>query len=516
MQGVQSTRRISPRTKASIATSKTATSPKTPKENVVMDKAKVPPSDSKLSNPGSHQRSYLESNVSRKESVTSKGIKAVTELKSMPTPINLYEDECVFCHSFRTSVYHGPMVHYLMGRIASSDEGNPSNGIYVHRKCLECSICGLWGAALGCYYKRCNKTFHVPCAVQIYDCRWDVNYKHVWCPEHVSHVPPCEQPSSQTKQRHQFSSLPQSQYSEKVQNFDDYQGENQETGPPSASNSSSVPQSHSQCSHNEAISTHSSRKGQQIDQRTASSSSLKPSCSPDEEGISTACHGEKMNIDQQEAPNYSSDKWVLLGSLLSASEKDFLEEFARWTKATVANEWGENVTHVIVGKHAGRAWSRSYDVLMAILFGKWIVRTEWIVDCLEMRPDVEDSYVVTCRNDSGKPLDGPKKGRTRAAEGAPKLFSGLDFCLSASMNPRDRGHMRNLVAAAGGCVLERSSSLNWRWVRGDSSLRPYFVYDGGAPGEFSASSLRMEAEEAREQAAAGDQPPDGAGRRRGV
>ncbi|KAK3138439.1 hypothetical protein QOZ80_5AG0368970 [Eleusine coracana subsp. coracana] len=467
MQGVQSTRRISPRAKARTAASKTATSPKAPKDNVVMNKAKLPPSDSKLSNPGAHQRSYLKSNVSRKESVTSKGIEAVTELKSMPTPINLYEDECVFCHSFRTSVYHGPMVRYLMGRIASSDEGNPSNGIYVHRKCLE------WAPK-------------------------------VWFEgDNVKNL---------------------DQYSEKVQNFYDYQGENQEIGPLNASNSSSVPQSNSQCSHTEAISTHSSRQGQQMDQRTASSSSLQPSCSPDEEGISTACHGEKMNIDQQETPNYSSDKWVLLGSLLSASEKtpnyssdkwvllgsllsasekDFLEEFACWTKATVANEWGENVTHVIVGKHAGRAWSRSYDVLMAILFGKWIVRTEWIVDCLEMRPDVEDSYVVTFSDDSGKPLDGPKKGRTRAAEGAPKLFSGLHFCLSVYMNPRDRGHMLNLVAAAGGRVLERSSSLNWRWVRGDSSPTPYFVYDGGAPGELSASSLRMEAEEAREQAAAG-------------
>jgi BRCA1-associated RING domain protein 1 len=26
-----------------------------------------------------------------------------TELKRLPTPINLFEDECVFCHSFRTT-----------------------------------------------------------------------------------------------------------------------------------------------------------------------------------------------------------------------------------------------------------------------------------------------------------------------------------------------------------------------------------------------------------------------------
>jgi BRCA1-associated RING domain protein 1 len=42
----------------------------------------------------------------------------------------------------------------------------------------------------------------------------------------------------------------------------------------------------------------------------------------------------------------------------------------------VTNEWGEDVTHVVVGKYAGSAWSRSYEVLMGILFGKWVVQTQ--------------------------------------------------------------------------------------------------------------------------------------------
>uniref|UniRef100_A0A0A8ZVQ3 Uncharacterized protein n=1 Tax=Arundo donax TaxID=35708 RepID=A0A0A8ZVQ3_ARUDO len=66
-------------------------------------------------------------------------VEGATELKKLPTPINLFEDECVFCHSFRTSPFHGKMVRYLNGRMVSIDEGNPSNGTYVHRKCLECS-----------------------------------------------------------------------------------------------------------------------------------------------------------------------------------------------------------------------------------------------------------------------------------------------------------------------------------------------------------------------------------------
>lgn len=39
---------------------------------------------------------------------------------------------------------------------------------------LKCGRCGLRGAPLGCFEKSCRKSYHVPCAVEIEDCRWDV------------------------------------------------------------------------------------------------------------------------------------------------------------------------------------------------------------------------------------------------------------------------------------------------------------------------------------------------------
>ena len=39
---------------------------------------------------------------------------------------------------------------------------------------LNCSRCRLPGAALGCYHEHCPKTYHVPCAVMIPECVWDV------------------------------------------------------------------------------------------------------------------------------------------------------------------------------------------------------------------------------------------------------------------------------------------------------------------------------------------------------
>ena len=53
--------------------------------------------------------------------------------------------------------------------------------------------------------------------------------------------------------------------------------------------------------------------------------------------------------------------------------QDSLKEFASLTSSTLAEEWDKNVTHVIVGRNAGDACGRSYEVLMAILSGKWVV-----------------------------------------------------------------------------------------------------------------------------------------------
>lgn len=51
---------------------------------------------------GPNESSHRESNVSRKR-VLSQDTAGATKLKRLPTPTDLFEDECVFCHSFRTS-----------------------------------------------------------------------------------------------------------------------------------------------------------------------------------------------------------------------------------------------------------------------------------------------------------------------------------------------------------------------------------------------------------------------------
>jgi hypothetical protein len=83
-----------------------------------------------------------------------------------------------------------------------------------------------------------------------------------------------------------------------------------------------------------------------------------------------------------------------------------VQKFACWTKATLAEEWAENVTHVIVGKGAGRSWCRSFEVLMAILLGKWVVRFEcqylkpWIISTCMSRA-ITFCFVLSLRFSPG-------------------------------------------------------------------------------------------------------------------
>ncbi|XP_039800490.1 BRCA1-associated RING domain protein 1-like isoform X4 [Panicum virgatum] len=627
MQSDKLTRQFNSPTKPSPAV---AGATKGQNEKNVVEDAKISPPRVKRNKTGPNQLSYKKNNVSAKH-VLPEDSGGTTELKRLLTPINLFEDECIFCHSFRTSQFHKSMVCYLKGRIVSIEEGNSSNAIYVHKNCMEwaprvwfkgdvimnleseirrasrlrCGRCGLQGAALGCYDNDCKRSFHVPCALQI-ACRWDVGERHVLCPEHVSKTLPCDKLYTRTTENANSSSLHQSQCSYKEDSFTDFEEEgqqsdqlkttrsflpvgpctdkegkldnrhreNQQTDKLNTSNAALFPQSpyihkevildnhqrenqqtdqfnilnplhlsQSKCSPKEGISTNSSTDGKQIDQLDTSSFSSLPlgkhlyeeeicmncerddqrahkhntsnlpslpkrshhsSCHPDEEGISSVYKGEEIKAYQPDTSSFPSDQLVLLGLSLTASEKDSLQEFACWTNARLMKEWGENVTHAIVGKGAGTSWSRSFEALMAILLGKWVVHFEWIADCSsEMTRRPEASYEVALSMDPLRTIDGPKKGRIRATKGAPKLFAGLRFCLSAYMDPDGRHRVRNLIAAAGGQVL-REGFLDLLLGDSDGSLVGlYFVFDGDAPGEFSTSTLRKEVEEARKHAAAG-------------
>ncbi|OMO74993.1 hypothetical protein CCACVL1_16363 [Corchorus capsularis] len=142
--------------------------------------------------------------------------------------------QCAFCLSKEDSEASGEMVHYYDGRPVPQDYNGGSKVIHSHKNCTEwapnvyfenekainleaelsrsrqikCCCCGLKGAALGCYEKSCRKSFHVPCAKLIPQCRWDTENFVMLCPLHASSKLPNEKSESQKSRKRTKGHLP--------------------------------------------------------------------------------------------------------------------------------------------------------------------------------------------------------------------------------------------------------------------------------------------------------------------
>uniref|UniRef100_A0A0D9WHX9 BRCT domain-containing protein n=1 Tax=Leersia perrieri TaxID=77586 RepID=A0A0D9WHX9_9ORYZ len=304
---------------------------------------------------------------------------------------------------------------------------------------------------------------------------------YLMCPEHATEILQSDKINSPIEETGNSSSFPQSPLSIEQGTFADCEREDHRID--QRNTSSYFPQGEISAKGVSAV------QNSEMDKLNTSCSSFPQG--QDKDVISTNDRRKEKQKDHLCAErNCSSDQWVLLGSALSASEK----EFASWTGATVVIEWTENVTHVIVGRSVGSAWSRSYEVLMALLFGKWIVTR--IMDFLvKFTASPETTFELRFSHNSHTSIDGNNKRRNQASEGAQKLFSGLNFCLSAYMNPDNRQHIESLIGAAGGQILEISGSHSL-WGKNANLEKPLyfvynggFVYHGGAPSEFTARLL---------------------------
>lgn len=310
---------------------------------------------------------------------------------------------CVFCQSSEITDRTGLMLHYLHGKEVVGDAAMSPNAIHVHKTCLEwtpqayfegntvknleneiargaklkCSHCGIKGAALGCFSKMCRRTYHVPCAVGISDCRWEMEQFLLLCPTHRNGKFP---------------------------------GEKSKLG-------------------------RRTREKQQFMPAAITSRKLIPVGVP------------------------SSDKKLLFcGSALSSEEKYELVKFASTCGALVTKFWNPDVTHVIASTDSNGTYVRTLKVLKAILHGRWILKTDWVrASMAAMHPVDEEPYEV-CQDKNGC-CDGPKKGRLRAMENAPKPFDGLYFYFFGDFVPGYKDDLLDLVVTAGGTILKSKEDL---------------------------------------------------------
>lgn len=333
---------------------------------------------------------------------------------------------CAFCRISGNSETAGRMMHYSNGSSVREEKEMPSNVIHVHKTCAEwapdvyfkddcvmnleaevargtkikCTTCGLKGAALGCCFTKCRRSFHVPCALSTPECRWDVDNFVMLCPAHSSRKFPNERRSS-TSSKH----------------------------------SSSLP-----------------RRGQQSANK---GTLLRGDKSP---GRQQADEGSKVS-QSWTWPLGQQCKWILCGSALDPAQKEQLNNFVRLTGATISKTWSPAVTHVVASTDADGACRRTLKFLMSILEGKWVLKIDWIAACMEAgHPVNEEPFEIT--HDIHGTFEGPKRGRARVEKKAPKLFEGLRFYLSGDFAASSKGYLQELASAAGGLVLHRKPILD--------------------------------------------------------
>lgn len=333
---------------------------------------------------------------------------------------------CAFCHTTDDSLVAGPMIHYKKG-IPVSGGGKRSGKIFsVHRNCAEwapgvyyvddvaknipqevarghkikCHVCGLRGAVLGCYVKRCRKSFHYPCAHTL-SCRWDDGNFLVLCPEHVASRFPDEGAKS------------------------DSANENDTTNVEEKENKASFA---NEC---------------KLESNIATTETFIPS--------------KPLKIEasmEETSRKWPASKWVLCGSGLSPKANELLATFVRYTGVTFQKTWTPCVTHLIAGTDEMGAARRTFKYLMATLEGRWILKVDWLSACMAVgRSVAEEPYEVSI--DIHGMIGGPRHARGMAIAKMHCLFEGLRFYFLGEFAAAYKADLQALLTAAGGVILSR-------------------------------------------------------------
>ncbi|PSS17741.1 Protein BREAST CANCER SUSCEPTIBILITY like [Actinidia chinensis var. chinensis] len=432
--------------------------------------------------------------------------------------------QCAFCHSTEDCEASGDMVHYLNGKPVSADYNGGSKVIHAHRNCTEwapniyfeddnainleaelarsrrikCCCCDVRGAALGCYENSCRKSFHVPCAKLIAECRWDNDNFVMLCPLHASSKLPNEMSGSQIKRKNNcipklYSTsddldiidrciLPMNRAPNIY--FEDDNAINLEAelarsrrikccccdvrGAALGCYENSCRKSfHVPCAKliaecrwdndnfvmlcplhassklpNEMSGSQIKRKNNCIPKRPFTVQQLQVAV----KHASSAC--------QRWISSGSCGKLVLCCSALKNEDKEIVSEFERFSGAKVLKNWDSSVTHVIASTDENGACRRTLKILMGILEGKWILSIEWIKACMmAMKPVDEQLYEIGL--DVHGIRDGPRIGRLRVLNKQQKLFDGCKFYFTGEFVPSYKRYLHDLIIVAGGTVLQR-------------------------------------------------------------
>ena len=167
-------------------------------------------------------------------------------------------------------------------------------------------------------------------------------------------------------------------------------------------------------------------------------------------------------LDQSFSATQSVGAFVIFASNLREENNKCLHEMALKHKVKVTSVFRSIVSHVIVEANNQNIVQLSYNVMMAILRGIWLLNSEWI----QLAMDVDDILKVDLElfEISGGPVQGiPRKARESAQNQNPGLFNQcyFYFALHASDSyyvsgmQLTRNDLMRLVEAGNGKILKR-------------------------------------------------------------
>ncbi|XP_053975849.1 BRCA1-associated RING domain protein 1-like isoform X1 [Hylaeus volcanicus] len=183
-------------------------------------------------------------------------------------------------------------------------------------------------------------------------------------------------------------------------------------------------------------------------------------------------------LEQSFCTTQSLNTFVVYELNLREENSKYLHQMVSKHKIKITSVFRSTVTHVIVEANNQNIVQLSYDIMVALLRGKWILNSEWI----QLVLDVDDILAVDLElfEISGTPIIGvPKKARINAQNQNPGLFDQCHFYFAMqSMNTYyvsgmqlTKDSLLKLVREGNGSVLTREPRPDD--IKGEEQIIPF-------------------------------------------
>ncbi|CAK9815695.1 BRCA1-associated RING domain protein 1 [Anthophora plagiata] len=184
----------------------------------------------------------------------------------------------------------------------------------------------------------------------------------------------------------------------------------------------------------------------------------------DENELNDVTDGANLNctLNQSLSVTRSFNTLVVYALNLREENKRYLDQMALKYKFKIVPAFQSSVTHVIMEANNKNIVKLSYDVMMALLRGCWLLNTEWIQLGMDMGDMLTGDLEIF--EISGTPIVGiPRKAKENAQSQNPGLFDKCSFyftwqsknAYSVNNIQLTKDALTTLVQEGGGKILKR-------------------------------------------------------------